>query len=781
MTCLCRVGDAILTAVLPLELDLVLLGYNDGYIRQASCSALALRCCEPVSDSPPSSALPEAGHQDEKPFFVASSKYSIAASIQSLHFIRNERTGNAFIIGGSDDGGVAIWSLRDLKLLMRFIHFVEPLSHVAQIRPQHETANPFGGYVLCFSSDGTIAVITLNEFQLLCLIPGSASALTHVYYAGGADHEQIMAIYGDGSARLWDFKVREFRRAMDREKAKESLAKSSWDEFILDNQTSQLSASLPTTLNELGGPVCATSLALQRFVVFTAKDTTALDNASSYIPKRSLRATPLPQLRALLSLLLTPTLSPEIDEICTSKLGVLASRGRLGRACSRLASACCRSDSRNAWSISGDASALRAAAIVAVLKALSSYEALHDDCETVIIFYATSLPTVIGQHYIPPDLVWLARKWFETTNDVRQATKILVDAGVVRLGGEESVGLVGAWKRHLPSTERSLDHSKVSSLAVFLCGYVSVEKHALLSDDTLADISKSVASYLHKEDLTSRLLAVDLCTRGFQVWQRYVDAMAILRALFTLAMNSRKDNVSVQNVGQQARQAIFQIASTNTPLFMTTLTLDILSPKNLEYRKIVMQLVALLTRKKPLLLYSNLPRLMEAVVKSLDPNSTSNRDAVHDTATEIIGYVVKTFPTVDFHMATQRLAVGTCEGAFVMYDLKTATQLYVLEGHKKQPTACSFSPDGRRLVTVSLEEGTVLVWKVGSSFTSFFHPGAPPRQGNAGSQPYKTLGFNIGEDANISVADAFECVNFEWPSERSVRLHIRENTLTFST
>ena len=34
---------------------------------------------------------------------------------------------------------------------------------------------------------------------------------------------------------------------------------------------------------------------------------------------------------------------------------------------------------------------------------------------------------------------------------------------------------------------------------------------------------------------------------------------------------------------------------------------------------------------------------MEAVVKSLDPNSTSSRELVLDSATEIIGYVVKTY------------------------------------------------------------------------------------------------------------------------------------------
>ena len=81
-----------------------------------------------------------------------------------------------------------------------------------------------------------------------------------------------------------------------------------------------------------------------------------------------------------------------------------------------------------------------------------------------------------------------------------------------------------------------------------------------------------------------------------------------------------------------------------------------------------------------------------------------------------------------------------------MYDLKTATRLYVLEGHKKRLTACSFSPDGRRLVTASLEESVVMVWKVGSSFVSFFIPGAPPRQGHAGSEPFKTLGFSVGDE-----------------------------------
>lgn len=106
---------------------------------------------------------------------------------------------------------------------------------------------------------------------------------------------------------------------------------------------------------------------------------------------------------------------------------------------------------------------------------------------------------------------------------------------------------------------------------------------------------------------------------------------------------------------------------------------------------------------------------------------------------------------MDFHTATQRLAVGTNEGAIIMYDLKTATRLYVLEGHKKRLSAISFSPDGRRLVTASMDESVVMVWKVGSSFSSFFNPGAPPRQGGGeGSDAFKTLPFNVGDEGEVS-------------------------------
>lgn len=63
----------------------------------------------------------------------------------------------------------------------------------------------------------------------------------------------------------------------------------------------------------------------------------------------------------------------------------------------------------------------------------------------------------------------------------------------------------------------------------------------------------------------------------------------------------------------------------------------------------------------------------------------------------------------------------------------------MLESHTASVDAVSFSPDGRRLVSMSLQESTVAVWKVGSSVLGFFQPGRPPRQNAEGSGPYKRI------------------------------------------
>ena len=121
----------------------------------------------------------------------------------------------------------------------------------------------------------------------------------------------------------------------------------------------------------------------------------------------------------------------------------------------------------------------------------------------------------------------------------------------------------------------------------------------------LTDISKSIAFYLHDEKSIYRVLAVDLCSRGFHVWQHYIDSMEILRSLINLSTRMRKDSISVQNVGSQARLAVLAIAGNSMPLLMGTMCLDILTPPSVEHRRSVLQILAFLIRKVFLFFDSN--------------------------------------------------------------------------------------------------------------------------------------------------------------------------------
>lgn len=151
--------------------------------------------------------------------------------------------------------------------------------------------------------------------------------------------------------------------------------------------------------------------------------------------------------------------------------------------------------------------------------------------------------------------------------------------------------------------------------------------------------------------------------------------------------------------------------------------------------------------QKPLVLHTSLPRLAEAVVKSLDPTHKQMRAETQSAATVILHELVKTYPSITFDGASQRLAVGTQEGATIVYDLKTATRLAVLESYTKPVTACGFSPDGHRLVTVALDEGRAEVWKVASGVLGYFSSSV------VASLPHKIFPFNVGDEgmSNLSL------------------------------
>ncbi|KAL5501846.1 hypothetical protein ACEPAH_9107 [Sanghuangporus vaninii] len=736
-----------ITSVLPMELASIIIGYNDGYIIRTSIDNLV--CPKDDTSSSPSG--------------------SINCAVLSLFSFKNIRTGQHLVVGGGDDGSVNFWALDTLKLQARWILFTEPLAQIVYL--EEESTGRLRGCCLCISGDGTIAVIAADSLTSMHLIPGSPAPLQTICL--GSDN--LVLFYSDHRTRLWDVKTGELRRSMTSEKAAEMLAHGNWFISDIDDRYSGVFGTSLLTLNRSspqGDPP-------PMFV---------LDVGSMLDRTKSSKEMNPSTVKALLALLHTAGLDEHTDRLMS---GIASGTGKSSIAAGLFDHISFQTfffdPNQEIWQISPEITAIRLLIIVTLLNALSTAEAYAElayqiAANSTLSFYTVSLPSVIGLAYQAPSLATLAYYWNESAGDVRSAAKLLFENEITRLSDDSISTVAERWRHKLPCIlPEDQRQTAKAALALSICGNIAIERYALLSSTTLSDVAKSVMIYFNDAASPHRVLAIDLCSRGFGIWQQYFDSMEALRSLFVLATTSRKDSISTKNPGPYARMAILHIASSNSPLFMTTLSLDILHPRSLEYSKSVLQIIAFLIRKKPLVLYPNLPRLMEAVVKSLDPGQNAEREAVLDNVTEIIALVVQTFPTLDFHTGSQRLAVGTNEGAVIMYDLKTATRLYVLEGHRKRLTGISFSPDGRRMVTLSVEESVLLVWKVGSSFTSFFHPGAPPRQGRSGSEPYKTLSFVLQNNVGLTVEESLKLVSFSWPSDRSVRVHIRDAVFTFST
>lgn len=112
----------------------------------------------------------------------------------------------------------------------------------------------------------------------------------------------------------------------------------------------------------------------------------------------------------------------------------------------------------------------------------------------------------------------------------------------------------------------------------------------------LKDIASSISIYINDNVRgVSQAIAIELCCRGFSIWQHYLDAMEVVRTLFGLATN-KESGALVENRAL-ARQATLHIASANTPLFMTTLSLDILHARSPAHCSATMRLVAFMVRK----------------------------------------------------------------------------------------------------------------------------------------------------------------------------------------
>ncbi|KAI9489850.1 hypothetical protein BDB00DRAFT_595478 [Zychaea mexicana] len=468
-------------------------------------------------------------------------------------------------------------------------------------------------------------------------------------------------------------------------------------------------------------------------------------------------------------------------------------------------------EEKSAWTVSPEMTASRLLSVALLAKAIIFIAGQESKSSDLIAGYAMALPAVVGKQYCFPSLSLLGKYWQDPS------ARSLFSSALIGLNEEEILSLISYWDNYLPTSSSPESHSPyMMARATIVLGIMGCDQPQMLDTSVRKYTALSLALLLSDSDLddpktqhtdpshasVARTLAsMELLSQGFSTWESYINAAEVLRTMFAYANNTQPA------VSRGAKNAIFEIAKTNMPLVIGTLTYDATHTKRTDDRVQCLWIINSFIRKKPVLLYSHVHRVVESVVKTLDPNVPHLRETVLPTATAVLHDLVKTYPFVDFNSSAQKLSVGTLEGASVIYDLRTATRSVVLEGHQGGISALAFSPDAKFVATSSLQDQTVRVWYsnlslLGVLTSSFSHGlgrnidssnshhggissassgfGSGDHKESGSQKAYKVFSFALPHGGITEHYQIMHQVHFEWTSSRCVKLHVRDLVMSFN-
>ncbi|KAF8942230.1 hypothetical protein BGZ47_006695 [Haplosporangium gracile] len=454
----------------------------------------------------------------------------------------------------------------------------------------------------------------------------------------------------------------------------------------------------------------------------------------------------------------------------------------------------------DSWCVSPTMTASKLIGILSLSKMIATVQNLDVDMDTWSRGYCNATQDSVGQKFCSPSLSFLAKYWQDPQVEIQEVTKVILLSAIGRMSKADITSLIKYWSAFLPAAALPDScSSQYMARSAIILGIIGAENAEALPEKVRKLAALSLTILLNDDSRVSyKVASIDLLSQGFASWQPFIRADAVLKTLFLMAMETQAAN---SLVSRRARRAIGQIALVNPALFVTTLTQDILDSKRLSDRTGLLKLISVFSRKNPAVLYNGIPRLAEAIVKSLDPTVPNMRESLLSVGTSVLLDLVQSYPQLDVHVGSQKLAVGTAEGAIVVYDLQTATRWQILEGHTKTASAVSFSRDGKTIVSCSVKEGSVRFWQPNPGFfgmlmggSSLWGPKSSSSGGGGGgaghpgnipslSSQQSSRSFDFALQDSIVTGSEEQLLNhirLEWTGDRVAKLSIYDHIMSFN-
>ncbi|GJJ75514.1 hypothetical protein EMPS_07872 [Entomortierella parvispora] len=761
----------------------------------------------------------------------------------SCIFTSEDLLERSFVLTGGKDCSSRIWNIDAGREVACFNNHSRPIEHYFQVPEDGNTR--MKRTVISVAEDHSVAIISIEEMSCIFLFGGYTHTLKTIQWRPPEDY--VVLWYTDETAFVWQIQTGHLDRIVKGEAAREIMMDSRWKVSQISAHSYGSKWAFECTTLQFGNgvyiPILQLNLKHIQNILVTGRMVGRQGEASSALsgsgrPTSTVRATSSRQMatgastgciakdklsvdqyaqlsdkaqrclraaRAVLGLLVTEDNAHAISirallglprPEATVTLGMKGNYGNISIQVPVI------EDAGASWCTSPTLTASKLITILSLSKTLAAAQNLDVDMDTWSRGYCTAVQDAAGAGFCQPSLSYLAKYWQDPQVEVQEATKIVLMTAIERMSKGDIAVLVKYWSSFLPAAAQpDACSSQYMARSAVILGIIGAENADALPEKVCKLVALSLTILLNDDSrLSYKVASIDLLAQGFASWQPFIKADAVLKTLFSMAMDPQPNGGVVS---RRARRAITQIASVNSVLFVTTLTQEILDAKKPIERIGLLKLISIFTRKDPAVLYLGLSRLAEAIVKSLDPTVPHIREQMLPVGTSVMMDLVLSYPQLDFHVGSQKLAVGTLEGAIVVYDLQTATRWQILEGHARPVSAVSFSRDGKTIVSCCLKEGTVRFWHPNPGFFGMLMAGngifgtrssgsgsvssGSGQQGGGGmpslssQQSSKTFDFALQESVVVGSEESMlNHVRFEWTGDRAVKLSVYDHIMSFN-
>ena len=676
----------------------------------------------------------------------------------------------AVFVSGSLDYTVRAWNYQTGALLHTFMHHCGEVSRL--FCPPSSSPLLRRGCFCSVAMDHSVGIFSLENFSCLYLIGGHCFPIRDVRWRSADD----LLIIGcsDGTVSVWQLTTGHLDRSATGQVAIDIL--ESCDEDTSSDAAAQglrdQGIKISTIAFGPGDPrALLLSFELERMAVTLSRNATWRRPSS---PQEKLEETPDSEEMKLAKQFLSCILcwkeghGERLDATLRSELGLVelgatVSFGVCGVKGRNSFLVPSRNSTQLRWRQSSTATTTHLLTITALAHCFHRLE-VDRSKQAMWLHLISWYTTTWGEHcivgYVPPKLLPLAAIWEHWQYDIQRVARAHLQARVHDLDEKGRSMLIHHGIARLPTSAK--EHSEDKIAAVILLGVLAFVHKKALDRDTAKVVASTLMEIVKSETagIKHRAAAAEVLSRAYSIFQPFCDLSSVFVILTELA---GKTSLSRGNqLDAVTTQALINFASTNPQLFVSTVNNQIFLP-SFKGQSSVLKVLKALVKKQPMVLKSELPKVVDVVVRCFDPNLPKIREACFKSAMSVVHEMCPAYPMMSLFRPSARLAVGGSDGLINIYDLKSATRWQAIPAHSSPITALAFAHDGKTLASFSLFEKIIRVWHVTGSFFSML-----------GSGPRCTNSFPVpGEIDDLTDAEVLQLLTLVWTDRKVLRLVAR--------